>query len=64
MWTMTSQEYIKNSIDNLESQLKKKGLKLTARAGTPMVMWYQPEVDSSPELNQDSITTFQELIGI
>ena len=29
-----------------------------------MAMVYQPEVDSSPKLDQDFITTFQELIGI
>ena len=27
-------------------------------------MGYQPEIDSSPELDQDGIITFQELIGI
>ena len=61
---MTSQEYIKNAIQNLGKQLKKKGLKLLTRDGTPMAMGYQPEVDSSPELNQDGITIFQGLIGI
>ena len=61
---MNSQEYIKNVIDELENQLNKKGLKLTARAGIPMAMGYQPEIDSSLELDQDGITTFQELMVI
>ena len=61
---MTSQDYIKNVIYNLENQLKKKGLKLNARDGTLMAMGYQSYIDSSLELNQDFITTFQELIGI
>ena len=59
MSKMTIQEYIKNAIKNLESQIKEKGLKLNARAGTPMAMGYQPEIDSSPELDQDIIPTFQ-----
>ena len=38
MWTMTSQEYIKNAIKNLENKLKKKRLKLNTCAGTPTEM--------------------------
>ena len=58
IWTMNSQEYINNSIDNLGNQLKKKGHKLTTCDGNPMAMGYQPEVDSYPEIYQDIITTF------
>ena len=61
---MTIQKYIKNEIKNLENQHEKKGIKLLVHAGTPMAMGYQPEVDSYPELNQDGIDTFQELISI
>ena len=64
MWAMTIQDYIKNAIENLENKLNKKGIKLNSRAGTTVSMGYQPELDSSLELNQDGITTFQELIGI
>ena len=59
MWMMTSQEYFKNAIDNLENKLKKKGFKLNAWVGTPMEMGYQPEIDSSTDIYQEGITTFQ-----
>ena len=48
VWTMTSHDYIKNAIDNLENQLKNKGLKSNALDVTPMAMGYQPEFDSYP----------------
>ena len=59
VWTMTNTDYIKSSITTVEDQLKKKGLKLPSRVPTPMSQGYQPELDSSPELDEDEITLFQ-----
>ena len=64
MWTITIQEYIKKANENLENQINRKGLELNDCAVTPMAMVYQPQIDSYPYLDQDGITTFQELIGI
>ena len=64
IWTMSSQEYIKNAIQMVEDQLGKRGKKLPTRATTPMSAGYYPETDSSPELDTDGVTLFQELIGI
>ena len=64
VWTMSSTDYIKSAVENVEEQLKKKGDRLPTRAVTPMSQGYQPETDSSAELDADGITTFQELIGI
>lgn len=61
---MTSRDYIKLAIENVESQLKKKNLKLQARAVTPMTSDYLPELDGSEELTPEDVTFFQELIGI
>ena len=63
-WTMSSADYIKSAIDNVEETLKKKGDRLPARAATPMAQGYYPETDNSPELDEQGVTTFQELIGI
>ena len=60
---MTSFDYLKNAIKTVEEQLKRKGRKLPARATTPMSSGYYPEEDSSPELDEDGITLFQELVG-
>ena len=64
VWTMSSQEYVKNAIKTVQDQLKGQGMKLPACATTPMSAGYYPEMDSSPELDQEDTTLFQELIGI
>ncbi len=64
VWTMSSTEYVKASIKNVEEQLQKEGKKLPTKAPTLMASNYYPEMDSSPELDSPGITTFQGLIGI
>ena len=61
---MSSTNYIKTDVDNAEEKIKKKGDQLPSRAVTPMSQGYYPETDSYPELDQDVIPTFQELICI
>ena len=64
VWMMTSQEYLCNTIKTVEAHLSKKGRKLPVRAMTLMSSGYYSEVDSSPELDANDTTLFQELIGI
>ena len=64
VWTMTSYDYLRNAMNNVEEILEKLGKKLPTRAPTPMSQGYRPETDESPELDSDGITIFQELIGI
>ena len=64
VWTMTSKDYVKLSIENVERQLKTKNLKFPSRAVTPMLSDFIPELDTSEELSADDITFYQELIGI
>ena len=64
VWTMSSVDYVKAAIENVEAQLKKQNKKLATKAPTPMTSNYYPELDESPELDPDGVTTFQELIGI
>ena len=61
---MTSTDYVKAAVANVEEQLKKKDMKLPSRAATPMAQYFVPETDSSPELESDNINLFQELIGL
>ena len=60
---MTSRDYVKAAIDNVEKQLQKKGSKLPSGAIKTMVDKYKSKLDDSPEFNLDDTTTFQELIG-
>ena len=64
MWSLTSKDYIKAAVENVEKTLEKKGMILPTRADTPMIKDYYPELDESTELNEQDITWFQELIGI
>jgi hypothetical protein len=63
-WTMSSEQYIKAAIANVESNLDKSGQRLPSRCLTPMTSNYRPETDVSGELKLTGIRYFQELIGI
>lgn len=64
VWTMTSKEYVKLSIENVERQIKKRNMKFPSRAVTPIMSEFIPELDASEELSADDTTFYQELIGI
>lgn len=63
VWTMSSTDYVKAAIDNIEELLRKKGSALPSQVVTPMSQGYVPETDDTPELGRDDITLYQELIG-
>ena len=50
-------------VKKLEKNLKKQGMKLRARATTPMSSNYRPDIDATAELDANNITMLQELIG-
>ena len=53
---MSSTEYIKSTVENVEEQIKKKGDRLPSRAVTQMSQGYYPDKDSSPEFDQDGMS--------
>ena len=64
-WTVTSQDYIKAAVKNVEETIKKSGRRFpTSNLDTPMNATYTPELDVTDELNDDDVTFFQELIGV
>ena len=66
VWTMSSRDYTKAIIANLEERLMKKNPEAKLRSKgikTPIATSYVPEFDMSEELQGDEITMFQELIG-
>ena len=64
LWKMTSTNYNKVEIENLEVQLKKRGYSLPKRDKTPISGDYSPETDDSPKLDKKGVTSFQEFIGL
>ena len=64
-WTITSQDYVKAAIKNVEEAIKTKGRRLpTTNIETPMNNTYTPELDVTAELDGEDITFYQELIGV
>ena len=64
-WTITSQEYVKAAVRNVEEAIKTKGRRLpTTNLETPMNSNYTPELDVTEELGHDDVTFYQELIGV
>ena len=64
-WTITSQEYVKAAVKNVEESLKGTRRRLpTANIDTPMNITYTPELDVTEELADDDVTFYQELIGV
>jgi hypothetical protein len=63
-WGLSSSQYVKEAIKNIELDLTQKNLYLPGRASTPMSLNYRPEVDSSPLLNDEETNYFQSQISI
>jgi hypothetical protein len=63
-WTMTSEQYIKAAIANVETKLNESGQRLPTRCATPIQSNYRPELDITPELKIDGVRYYQELIGV
>jgi hypothetical protein len=63
-WTMSSEQYVKTAVQNVEDKLAKAGKKLPTRCSTPIMHGYRPEIDTSVELNAEGTQYYQELIGV
>ena len=63
-WSMSSDNYVKQAIKDVEAEVKLMQKKLPTRVTTPLSAGYRPEVDGSPELPDDSVRTFQKHIGV
>jgi hypothetical protein len=59
-WTITSHDYVKAAVKNVEEIIKKRGRHLpSSNIDTPMNNTYTPEMDVTEELNEDDVTFFQ-----
>ncbi len=63
-WTMTSQQYVKAAIANVEAKLGKSRQRLPSRCVTPMQANYRPELDVTSKMKIEGIRYCQELIGV
>ena len=64
LWAISSVDYIKAAIANVEKTFSNTAWKVPSRANTPMTTEYIPELDGTPELDAKYLQRYQELIGI
>jgi hypothetical protein len=62
-WTMSSEQYVKAAVTNVEEDLAKHGKRLPSKCVTPFNCNYAPWLEETPELKADGVQRFQELIG-
>ena len=63
-YAVSTSQYIQEAVRNVESYLEKKGMTLCKAAGAPVTKDYRPELDTSPELDDEESTHYQSLIGV
>ena len=63
-WTMSSDQYFKAAVANVEDKLEKTNKQLPTKCGAPLTSRYKPELDTSVELKEDGLQTYHELIGV
>ena len=63
-WTMSSEKYVKSAIENIEQTLAGSNQRLPTKCRTPLSSGYRPELDTSPELKDEGLQRYQELISI
>ena len=63
-WSFSSSQYVQAAVKNVEDYLRKKDMKLAARASSPFTTDYSPEIDTTPELNSADASYYMSLIGV
>ena len=64
VWAISSVDYVKAAVANVEKTFANTAWKVPSRANTPMTTEYIPELDGTPELDAKYLQHYQELIGI
>jgi hypothetical protein len=65
-WGMTSEKYVRNAVNTVESLIKEDGdgLHLKTTAKEPLPPSYKPELDTTRELGDKLTSRYRQLIGI
>eukprot|EP00957_Ditylum_brightwellii_P132923 10136020-Ditylum_brightwellii.AAC.1 len=57
-WAMSSDEYVKIAVAEVGRELEKEGCKLKGKASCPYGVNYCPEIDVSPELDDNGVAKY------
>jgi hypothetical protein len=63
-WGLSSHQYVKEAIKNVELELAKHDLRLPRKTSTPLPSNYRPELDTSPLLTDEAVNYYQSQISI
>ena len=63
-WSVSGDHYVGVAIKNISGLLMNHGCELKASIKYPFTQGYCPDLDNSPELDQENISYCQYLIGI
>ena len=68
-WSMDSRQYVKSAVDTVQKLLEEDGreLKTGRRVGgtsSPLPTNYQPELDATPECDEEHASRYRQIIGI
>ena len=63
-WHMSSDDYVKEAVRNVKTELAKSKQILKRNVKGPMASGYRPELDVSPELGAAQANYYQNLIGV
>ena len=63
-WALSSDKNIKAALDTVEKSLADTGKRLPSKCKTPISSGYRPELDTTPELNAESLQKYQGMIGM
>ena len=62
-WAMSSDDYVKSAINNLQVDLDKIGSRMSSKVKKTLSSGYRPELDNSKKLTPRQISFYQGLIG-
>ncbi len=63
-WAFGSSQYVQSTVRNVYEHLAKQGLKLLYKAPNPLSIGYCPEIDVTPELEEEDALYYQTLISV
>ena len=63
-WMMSSNQYCKAAVANVEEKLEKTNKRLPTKCVAPLISGYKPELDTSAELKAHGLQIYQELIEV
>ena len=63
-WMMSSHDYVKAAVANVEAALDASGQRLPSWCSTPIQSSYRPELETTPELNLKVMRYYQEQFGV